>query len=290
MKLYPNAATASMKLAITGCTLHAGSGPSGAQPGSAAPVSTSHASGHGGESGTGVPGTASAAPVTITSAPPPGPAVPGRCHTSMLRIAVGAVGAAAGQRYAVLTLTNICGASCRMYGHAAKRLAFRHGGQVPTGVVRTDRAAGPLLTRAPGDRAWTRLHWTVVPAPDQASPTCQASAGYPLVTPPDGTSQLGGRWLGGPVCQHGGIDARHAARAADTVMTRASPQRCRMETGACPAPLRGRDGGAGWAAGPVRHLCGGRPLRRSACQVAGDERDSPSPFGELAAWQEGGAL
>jgi hypothetical protein len=257
MKLYPNAATASMKLAITGCTLHAGSGPSGAQPGSAAPVSTSHASGHGGESGTGVPGTASAAPVTITSAPPPGPAVPGRCHTSMLRIAVGAVGAAAGQRYAVLTLTNICGASCRMYGHAAKRLAFRHGGQVPTGVVRTDRAAEPLLTRAPGDRAWTRLHWTVVPAPDQASPTCQASAGYLLVTPPDGTSQLGGRWTGGPVCQHGGIDARPCSRGCRHRDDQSFPAEvpdgnrglsgtsagagrgCRVGGGACPAPLQG---------------------------------------------------
>jgi hypothetical protein len=127
MKLYPIAAAASLALAISGCTLHMGSGSSGTQPSSAAPVSAGQAgaSGAGGPSGT---GTASAAPVIITSpvAPQAAPAVPsgppsiGRCHTNMLRLRVG--------------------------------------------------------------------------------------AGYLWVTPPDETSQLGRRWLGGLVCQHGEID------------------------------------------------------------------------------------
>jgi hypothetical protein len=127
---------------------------------------------------------------------------------------------------------------------------------------------------------------------------CGASVGYLWVTPPDETSQLGGRWLGGLVCQHGEIDApAHAARAARHSDDQSYPAEVPGGTGACPAPLRGVDGGAGWAAGPVRHLCGGwtgvpvgRPLRRSACQMTGDERDSPAPFGELATGQEGRAL
>ena len=212
MRLYPIVAAASLALAISGCTLHIGSGSSGAQPSSAAPAGAGQAGGSG-AGGSGGTGTASAAPVAITSPPvspaapavPPGPPI-GRCHTNMLQLRVGAVGAAAGQRYAVLTLTNVSTSSCQMYGYVGMRLAFSHGGQVPTNVVRIDPAAERLFTLAPGGRAWARLHWTVVPAPDEASPTCEASAGYLWVTPPDETAQLGKRWLGGLVCQHGEID------------------------------------------------------------------------------------
>ncbi len=124
----------------------------------------------------------------------------------MLRLRLGPVGAAAGQRYLVLTLTNISGVSCQMYGYAGMQLAFSRGGEVPTNVVRTDPPGERLFTLAPGGQAWSRLHWTVFPAPGEASPNCEANATYLWVTPPDETSQLGRRWLGGLVCQHGQID------------------------------------------------------------------------------------
>jgi uncharacterized protein DUF4232 len=210
MKLHPIAA-AGLALVISGCTLHIGSGQSAGQPGSARPGTGSQAAGQGGVSGAGSgsgAAIASAAPVTVTSpaAPPPGPPPIGRCHTSMLRLHVGTFGAGAGQRYAVLTLINISGVSCQMYGYAGMQLAFTHGGEVPTNVVRTDPALERLFTLAPGHQAWTRLHWTVVPATDEASPNCQPIADYLWVTPPDETSQLGKGWLGGLVCQHGEID------------------------------------------------------------------------------------
>lgn len=207
MKLYPIAAAASLAVALSGCALHIGSGP---QPiptvtVTATPArSQGDAPGSGGSSGT----TAPATPVAATSpaaAPATGLAPMGRCHTSMLRMRVGSFGAAAGQRYAILTLTNISHVTCSMYGYVGMQLVFWHGPDVPANVVRTDRAAERLFRLVPGGRAWTRLHWTIFPAPDEASPACEPDGNYLWVTPPDEISQLGKPWVGGLVCQHGQI-------------------------------------------------------------------------------------
>jgi len=80
-----------------------------------------------------------------------------------------------------------------------------HGGVKPT-TVRREPAPGPTrLVVAPGQTVWAQLHWTVVPADDEAANHCAPDPAVLRVIPPDETSQLSMAFDDGAVCQHGEV-------------------------------------------------------------------------------------
>ena len=111
----------------------------------------------------------------------------------------------AGQRYAILVLTNASAVPCRVFGYPGLQLASASSQPIATKVVRIAETA-PLVTLAPGQDAYTQLHWTIVPAGDESATTCEPLPSVLLVIPPDETAALRTSWLGGSVCQHGMID------------------------------------------------------------------------------------
>ena len=130
---------------------------------------------------------------------------PGRCHTSMLSAVVTLGNPGAGQRYAFLVLTNTSGVTCQVSGYPGMQLANASSQPIVTKVSRV--AATPrLVTLTPGQRAYTLLHWTIVPGTSETPATCEPVPSVLLVTPPDETATLRTSWPGGNVCQHGMID------------------------------------------------------------------------------------
>ena len=163
------------------------------------------------------PGGPSGAPTaTVTGHGGAGPSAAGStggkmaaapCGTATLRARLDAnPGAAAGNRFAALVLTNTGSAPCRTYGYVGLKLAG--GGDPPTRVVR-GRDGGPAprhLTLKPGASAWTRLQWGVVPGHgDRPSGPCRPTATGLWVTPPDQRTHLTVPWKNGPVCEGGTI-------------------------------------------------------------------------------------
>jgi Domain of unknown function (DUF4232) len=130
-----------------------------------------------------------------------------RCHTGQLAAAFSDFDAGAGQRYALLSLTNRSDVTCTMYGYPGMLLQDAAGHPVATDV-RRDPDAGPVLfPLAPGHAAWARLHWTAMPSADEPqSGDCEPPAAAVIVTPPDETDHLTVAKGLGPVCAHGRID------------------------------------------------------------------------------------
>jgi hypothetical protein len=126
----------------------------------------------------------------------------GRCHTAQLRgqAEVSQEGGA-GQRYALLGLTNT-GAACRMFGYPGMAARDANQRNMPTDVQREPSPALTTFVLDPGATAWSRLHWTVVPAADEPGNQCQPDTESLWVTPPDETSQVSVPARLGPVCQH----------------------------------------------------------------------------------------
>ena len=114
---------------------------------------------------------------------------------------------AAGNRYAAANITNTTSHRCRTQGYPGLQLMDRAGHPVPTTVVREPTATSRPLTLAPGASAWTRLHWSAVAGPgDATNGSCQPVAASAEVTPPDQTSHAAVSWSLGAVCQRGRID------------------------------------------------------------------------------------
>lgn len=159
--------------------------------------------------------TQSAAPSTTASpsgasghtAPPSSPGARNRaasaCGTATLRARLSLGGAAAGNRYAVLVLTNTGPVPCRTYGYPGLKLTGA--GDPPTKAVRVTETGSPVhLTLKPGASAWTRLHWGAAPgAGDHQTGACQPTATHLWITPPDQRDHLTAKWSYGPVCQRG---------------------------------------------------------------------------------------
>lgn len=122
-----------------------------------------------------------------------------RCHTADLSAHLTTSGAGAGQRYAGLVLTNTSPRTCTLYGYVGVALT---GPDAPpnTNLIRD---AGPEdhIKVAPGDSAATTLHWSAIPAGDEATGCPQPTAIE--ITPPDETTQLTTDWPATGVCQHG---------------------------------------------------------------------------------------
>jgi hypothetical protein len=135
------------------------------------------------------------------------PAGPERCHTADLAAALGRPDAGAGNRYAVLTLTNTSDRPCVVFGYGGVQLLDAAGKQVPTRQVRDPRQKPQRVLLAPRAVAESTLHWGVVPAGNESTTgDCQPTAATLLVTPPDETEPLRIPWSFGPVCQQGRID------------------------------------------------------------------------------------
>ena len=142
----------------------------------------------------------------VTASPAGSTTAHPRCHTRDLAGALQRGSPGAGQRYAVLVLRNRSRRTCFVFGYVGMLLVNRHGGPVPTRVIR-DRARGRRVTLAPGARASSLLHWTVVPSSGEpASGPCEPTAYRLRVTPPDETTYLQLRWRLGPVCDRGRIN------------------------------------------------------------------------------------
>ncbi|KRV49863.1 hypothetical protein AQ490_19505 [Wenjunlia vitaminophila] len=129
------------------------------------------------------------------------------CDTDRLVLRLRALSPAAGNRYAVVTLTNGSDTACRTQGYIGMQLLDGAGEALPTEVVRDhSRTASPLVL-APGASSWARLHWGAVPgAGDAETGPCQPEARRVRVTPPDSYSQEEAVWDQGPVCQAGRLE------------------------------------------------------------------------------------
>lgn len=128
-----------------------------------------------------------------------------RCHTGGLTGHVEGHGEGAGQRYAFLGLTNTTRSTCTVYGYPGLQLVGPSGAALPTRAQRDAAQSATTLTVQPGQTVWATLHWTVVPADDEASTMCAPDPTGLRVIPPDETAQLSMAFGYGPVCQHGTI-------------------------------------------------------------------------------------
>lgn len=150
----------------------------------------------------------SATPSATSSAPAPGAqdqAAVAACGTATLKARVTMGGAAAGNRFGTLVLTNTGSAPCHTYGYPGLKLTG--GGNPPTKVSRGTETGKPKrVMLKPGKSAWSRLQWGTVPGTgDQQSGDCQPTAAALWVTPPDQRDHLTTTWSFGPVCERGTI-------------------------------------------------------------------------------------
>jgi hypothetical protein len=131
---------------------------------------------------------------------------PARCHTADLSGSLRPGSPGAGQRYAVLVLTNLSSRTCWVYGYVGMQLLDGAGHPLPTNVVRNP-ASPATVTLGPGDTAFALLHWAAINGPgDSPSAQCQPDPASVQVTPPDETTQLVIPWSYRMVCQQGRID------------------------------------------------------------------------------------
>lgn len=192
-------------------TQSASAGPS-ASPTSAAPTTTATDSP---QSGASLAGSASVKPTattTVTATPHKTTATKAtseksgvnRCHTSQLSARVSPGGAAAGQLYQYIVLTNKTKQTCTVYGYGGMKL-IGTGKSVPTTLVR-EKGAKAKVTLAPGKSASSRIHWTDVPTGNEpGSGSCEPVATKAWITPPDETNHIVIGWKDGAVCGHGRI-------------------------------------------------------------------------------------
>jgi hypothetical protein len=157
----------------------------------------------------GSPSSEPATPSTSPSISPPeaggspSSAALQRCHTTDLTGHVEGHGAASGQRYAALGLTNRTSTPCTVYGYPGLQLVESNGTVKPTTVARDAGIPPTRLVVAPGQTVWAQLHWTVVPADDEVANHCAPDPTQLRVIPPDETTQLSMPFDYAAVCQHG---------------------------------------------------------------------------------------
>lgn len=134
------------------------------------------------------------------------------CHTSDLSGVLEPGSPGAGQRYATLALRNRSHHTCHTYGYVGMLFLDRHGHALPTDVVRASSYRPHRVVVAPGTRAATLLHWSVIPGVGDRGGRCETP--YRVeVTPPDQTTHLIIRWSGGQVCERGRVSVIRLAYA-----------------------------------------------------------------------------
>lgn len=189
-------------LALAACGSDSGSG-------TAAPAGTSAPAAGTSAPATGTTAASPAAPESGAGSTPAGPttaAGPGRCSTGQLAGALRAGDAGAGQRSAVLVLTNRGERACRLDGYGGVLLVDPAGRALPTRQVRDPQRAPESVVLEPGAAGSSLLRWTVVPgAGDRTTGPCQPAPGALQVIPPDERAHLSVAWSAGPVCGGGRI-------------------------------------------------------------------------------------
>ncbi|HEX3811473.1 MAG TPA: DUF4232 domain-containing protein [Mycobacteriales bacterium] len=154
-------------------------------------------------------------PTNARRSPPAEPASGSRCHTSDLWAVFQPLGAAAGNQYGKILLTNHSGATCTVFGYGGISLTSSSGASVPSKQIRDTSTPPVQLTLRPGDHAYSQLHWSDVSGPGESSTrACEPSASGLQVIPPDETRALDAHWPGSPACEHGQI--RQGAYRAGT--------------------------------------------------------------------------
>jgi Protein of unknown function (DUF4232) len=141
-----------------------------------------------------------AAPAALAAVPP--------CGTADLRAQLEQGSPGAGQRYAMLVLTNKSHHSCHTYGYVGMQLLDGQGGALATDVVRDHSQTPQRIVLAPGAQAYSQLHWSVVQGTGDHGAPCFRAPARVEITPPDANTQLTIRWAGGGVCEHGRIDVQ----------------------------------------------------------------------------------
>jgi hypothetical protein len=118
--------------------------------------------------------------------------------------------AAAGNRYATLTLTNTGGEVCTVYGYGGLGLVGAGGAAVPSQqerVAADDGSGGTRTTLQPGQSVSATLHWAAVATgPEPTSGACEPTPTALTVIPPNETDSLSVAWSYGPVCDFGHIE------------------------------------------------------------------------------------
>jgi Domain of unknown function (DUF4232) len=186
-------------LALAACGTQGGGNPTNTG-GTAAPVTPGSSSG----TATGAPTLTPQATQTTPAATPTGP---DRCHSTDLSASLGGFDAGAGNRYAVLTLTNRSGHTCVIFGYGGVGLLNSAKKPVPTKQVRDTRKAPVRVTLKPGAGAKSQLHWSVIPSgsENQMGP-CEPVASFLQVIPPDEKQPITVAFPPTSVCQQGRID------------------------------------------------------------------------------------
>jgi hypothetical protein len=178
-------------VAATGCNSKAPL--NGAGPGQTSP-SAAVSAGPGAGTSTG-PGTShTAGPVTVYGKSTRA------CYSMGLHASLAGYDAGAGQRYVRLILTNLTSHPCKTYGWPG--LELLGAGNAALGTHTTRTGSPTALVLAAGGHAYSRLHWTVVPAGDETGNPCEPTVTALQVIPPDQTTPVFTPWSGGTVCQH----------------------------------------------------------------------------------------
>ncbi|MCO7220900.1 DUF4232 domain-containing protein [Klenkia sp. PcliD-1-E] len=202
---------------FSGGTEDAAAATSSASPSASTPATTSAAA----SSSAPAPTATSASSVpAATAAPEPSGADPtttggpDRCHTSELTGSLSEGDAAAGNRYATLTLTNTGGEVCTVYGYGGLGLVGQDGSSVPSQQIRVDSPAPRTVTLQPGQAVSATLHWgAVATGPEPTSGQCEPTPARLTVIPPNETDALSVTWTSGPVCDFGHIEQTAYAAA-----------------------------------------------------------------------------
>ncbi|MFL6143091.1 MAG: DUF4232 domain-containing protein [Labedaea sp.] len=165
-------------------------------------------------SGAASPASSSAAspPTLPTPTPTPTPGGTARCRASVLRGSVQMNDAAAGNRYATLTVLNTGLLDCTLNGYGVLQLVDAQGNPTPTYAVPTANPGPALITVRPGETAVKKLHWSVVPASDEpVDKPCQPPSAGVDVVPPDEFEAFHVGYDFGQVCNKGRLE--HSAYA-----------------------------------------------------------------------------
>jgi hypothetical protein len=145
---------------------------------------------------------------------PASPEVP-QCHTAGLVVSVSVVSGSQGMGHESLnvTLTNVSGHSCTVYGFPGFQLENANHTDQPTAVTWVSGVPKTLVTLADGKSAATTVRIDDdVPAPSEPQTgACEPTSVYLQVTPPNETTQLVQKigpmsTSGITVCEHGALD------------------------------------------------------------------------------------
>jgi hypothetical protein len=158
--------------------------------------------------------TAATATATASSSEPPQtggetspPDQDNPCTADVLTGTIQPRNAGAGNRVALLVVTNKSQKTCTLWGYGGVELMDLAKNVIPTVAERNLDPGPALVTLAPGFSAAKNLHWGVVPTGDEPTDgPCQVPSTGIRVLPPDETAQFEVAFEFGSVCDHGRIE------------------------------------------------------------------------------------